>query len=578
MKKHSIIALVLMGVISLGCVKEEIHDQVGGSVSLTTTVCLGGEPGSKALTAAGVKTFAVDDQIAVIYKNTGGETVKAVSSALVAEDIVGDGKMAIITVTLTNPAQNGALRYIYPAAMAKDDGSVNYDALNAQDGTLASLASGLDLAVYDGNLTGEATLPASVTLTNPLTIGEFNIKNGGNDITAGITMMTVFDGANAYIVNRAAGAGPIYVAMQPVSSDRTLQFCATDGTTSYRKHVTGKTIAAGNMYPVNLTMPTETRTCLELLTAHHTIQDGETLTGVLLGKYKISTSTGQNDAPVTVTLDGVDINSTLPDKAVSAGLICEGNTILQLTDGSDNKVKGAAGWAGVYIKKERTLTIRGNGSLTAIGTYGSTYFGAGIGGYGKGCGSIVIESGTIEARGSSNSAGIGTGSTTISSTAGSTITGGNITITGGTVTAIGGTNGAGIGTGYARQYKDGKHYLPINNQCGNILISGGTVVATGGSCAAGIGCGRIYASGNPSGIIKSSSGYVDNQCGSITITATVIRVTATKGDDAPNSIGKGQIGDDHYGFQICGTITIGGEDKGTDGVNPASGDTYVYQP
>ena len=28
----------------------------------------------------------------------------------------------------------------------------------------------------------------------------------------------------------------------------------------------------------------------------------------------------------------------------------------------------------------------------------------------------------------------------------------------------------------------------------------------------------------------------------------------------------------------CGTIKIGGVDKGTDGVNPDSGDTYIYEP
>ena len=586
MKQHSIIALVLLGALSLGCVKEEVAGQAGHDkvVTLTTTVSLAEAPGTKALTAEGVKTFAVGDQVAIVYTNTADATVKAVSAPLVAEDIASDGKMATLTVTLTDPAPSGAVRYIYPAAMAKetvasdatidDESTVDFSRLATQDGTLASLASGLDLAVFDGTLTADAALPASVTLTNPLTICEFNIKNGGNDITAGITMMTVFDGTNAYIVNRAAGAGPIYVAMQPVGSNKTLQFCATDGTTSYRKQVTGKTLAAGNMYPVNLTMPTETRTCLELLTDDHTLQDGETLTGVLLGKYEIKTSTEQNDTPVTVTLDGVDINSTIADKTLGAGIMCEGNTILQLADGSDNKVKGrSAGYAGVYIKKERTLTIRGNGSLIAIGTRKSPNSGAGIGGYGKlGCGSIVIESGAIVAQGSYGSAGIGTGFYGIISNTGitKTITGGDITIEGGNVTAMGGNNGAGIGTGYAKTNSvAAKQYCSTNNQCGNISISGGTVEATGGSGAAGIGCGTVNN--------DYSLADVSNTCGTITITKGVTRVTATKGNDAPYSIGKGDK-DGFYGRQTCGTITIGGVDKGTDGVNPDSGDTYVYQP
>ena len=589
-KQYSILALVLLGALSLGCERMEIPGQArndgdastGEPVTLTTTVSLAEAPGTKALTAAGVKTFAVGDQVAIIYKNTSQETVKAVSAPLLAEDIASDGKMATLTVTLTDPAPSGAVRYIYPAAMAKktiatnaamdDAGTIDFTKLKAQDGTLATLAGSYDLAVFDGTLTADAALPASVALDNKLTICEFSIKNGGNDITAGITMMTVFDGTNAYIVNRAAAAGPIYVAMQPVSGDKTLQFCATDGTTSYRKHVTGKSLAASNMYPVNLTMPTETRTCLELLTANHTVQNGETLTGVLLGSYRITTSTGQNDAPVTVTLDGVDINSTIPDKAADAGIICNGNTTLVLVDGSDNKVKGySAGCAGVYIKKDRTLTIRGNGSLTATGTGEFASYGAGIGGYGAGeSGNIVIESGTIVAQGADNSAGIGTGYVDIAY-ASAGITGGDITIKGGNVTATGGWYGAGIGTGYAYQERvDNQIYQTRNNQCGNILISGGTVVATGGSGAAGIGCGHITTYSYSSGHINS------NVCGTITITTGVTSVTATKGDGAPNCIGKGGIF--IYGLQTCGTITIGGVDKGTDGVNPASGDTYVYQP
>lgn len=582
MKKHSIIALVLLGALSLGCVKEEMAGQAGQDkeVTLTTTITLPDAPGTKALTAEGVKTFAVGDQVAIVYKNTGNETVKAESAALVAEDIASDGKMATITVTLTNPAQNGAVRYIYPAAMAKEtidtdatmdnESTIDFSRLATQNGTLATLASNYDLAVFDGTLTADAALPASVTLGNKLTICEFNIKNGGNDITAGITMMTVFDGTNAYVVNRAAGTGPIYVAMQPVSDDKTIQLCATDGTTSYRKHVTGKTLAAGSMYPVNLTMPTESRTCLELLTANHTVQNGETLTGVLLGHYKIrtaSTGTGteKGDDPITVTLDGVDINSTFPDLAADSGIVCERNTILVLADGSDNKVKGhSTGYAGVYIKKERTLTIRGNGSLTAIGTNNSIYSGAGIGGQGlKACGNIVIESGTITAQGASKASGIGNGTIAVDHV--SEIIGGNITITGGHVIARGGACGAGIGTGnVALASSVSNMNISFKNQCGDILISGGTVEATGGSYAAGIGCGLVLASGR-----------FRTVCGTITITANVIRVTATKGDSAPNSIGIGRTVSD--ATSTCGTITIG-SDTYSDGVNPASGNTYVYQP
>ncbi len=252
MRQHSIIALVLLGVMALGCTRMEIPNQVGNDVTLTTTVSLGGAPASKALTAEGVKTFAPGEQLAIVYTNTADATVKAVCEPLTAADISADGKTATFTVTLTDPKPSGAVRYIYPAAMAAADGSVNYAALSAQDGTLASLSAALDLALFEGSLTASATLPDKVPLDNPLTIGEFTVSDGTSDITSSIVSFSVSAGADTYTVSRAAAAGPIYVAMKPVSGD--LSFTAFDGGLVYEKAVTGKTMAAGSMYPVEISM------------------------------------------------------------------------------------------------------------------------------------------------------------------------------------------------------------------------------------------------------------------------------------------------------------------------------------
>ena len=100
--------------------------------------------------------------------------------------------------------------------------------------------------------------------------------------------------------------------------------------------------------------------------------------------------------------------------------------------------------------------------------------------------------------------------------------GSTLTIKGsGSLNASSNGYGAGIGGGYM------KH-------CGNIVIEGGTINATGGEYAAGIG-----------------GGY-QTSCGTITITDGVTKVTATKGNSAPNSIGAG--GD----RSTCGTVTVGG--------------------
>ena len=113
---------------------------------------------------------------------------------------------------------------------------------------------------------------------------------------------------------------------------------------------------------------------------------------------------------------------------------------------------------------------------------------------------------------------------------------------GGTLIASSNGHGAGIGGGY-------------NISCGNIDIQGGIIEATGGYHAAGIGGGHV------------------RNCGTITITDGVTRVTATKGTDAPNSIGIGYRDNEN----TCGTITFGNQqmyDGSTWTTTPTSGETY----
>ena len=269
----NIAALALMGAMMTGCSSEdnvidkwqqvEKKDNV---VTLTTTVGFNEAATTRALDASGHKTFAKDDQIAVIYKNTSNQTVKAVSNALTS----GGTASATFTVTMVNPATDSSVRYIYPAAMAKesiatdaaidDAGTVNYDALVSQDGTLATLGSKYDLAVYDGKLTNGA-LPASATLENKLAICAYTLKdNQGTDdtsddvdVTGSITGLTFSDGTYSYAVTRSAVAGPIYVAIRPTTSAN-IKIFSTTGATIYKKSLTGKSYAAGNGYPISLKM------------------------------------------------------------------------------------------------------------------------------------------------------------------------------------------------------------------------------------------------------------------------------------------------------------------------------------
>ena len=116
------------------------------------------------------------------------------------------------------------------------------------------------------------------------------------------------------------------------------------------------------------------------------------------------------------------------------------------------------------------------------------------------------------------------------------LSGNTLTIQGdGSLTVSSNGHGAGIGGG-------------LNIACGNINIVGGTITATGGYASAGIGGGN------------------GSVCGNITITNGVTKVTATKGENAANSIGAG--GNDG----TVGTVTIGGN------VGVITDSPYTYQP
>ena len=249
----SMAALALVGAMMTGCSSDDDILQPENKtnvVTLTATVGFDASAGTRALTSTGVKTFAEGDKMAVIYKNTSGNTVKA-------EGTITSGagtKSGTFTFTLTNPDKTQNVTYIYPAAMAGSTG-VDYTKLNSQsNGTLTDLGSKYDLATNSGAWNGD-NLP-TLTLENQLAILAINLKNstGTSDITGDIRDMTISDGTNTYAVSRSAVAGPIYVAIRPTSS-ATISITATDGTNEYGKTLaTTKTYAAGNGYNVTWNM------------------------------------------------------------------------------------------------------------------------------------------------------------------------------------------------------------------------------------------------------------------------------------------------------------------------------------
>lgn len=238
------------------------------------------------------------------------------------------------------------------------------------------------------------------------------------------------------------------------------------------------------------------------------VSNGMTLTGTLHENYRIEIA---NDAEVT--LDDVSIIN-LGIGCNWAGINCPGNATLILKEGSENIVCAGrddernSNYPGIWIAPNKTLTIKGDGQLTAYSNDELFPNSAGIGGgFQIGCG--------------------------------------NINILGGTIKAIGGSGAAGIGGG-------------SYSACGTITLSGGVITATGGWRGPGIGGGRDGGS-----------------CGDITISTDVTSVTATKGEEAPHSIGNGYDG-------TCSTVTIGGvvywknQTYMNDGVNYLTKTSIIY--
>ena len=123
----------------------------------------------------------------------------------------------------------------------------------------------------------------------------------------------------------------------------------------------------------------------------------------------VVTGTGGRDTHVTiadgatVTLYNVNITSITSDHEW-AGITCLGDATIIVKGTS--AVKGGHNSAGIFVPSGKTLTITGDGSLTATGKTRS----AGIGGNTlTDCGNIVIDGGTITAVGSTAAAGIGGG-------------------------------------------------------------------------------------------------------------------------------------------------------------------------
>lgn len=337
------------------------------------------------------------------------------------------------------------------------------------DGSISSLVTsdvsqalaGETIALYVSHLIDTSTLQVnsgSVALTN-VGNGTYTFIVPAADVTVTANLLSTYSvtlPANMAIVSatNAADSNGKYISGTVIKFAASLGYEATnvsDGTNTLEPDANGIYTVTVAEADINITATTESSNTIYLAraTSDFTAVDGNILIGATSHTVTIA-----NNA--TITLSNVTI---------TGGIVCAGTAEITLV--GTNSVTGFSRFdpninairytAGIQVGGSgTTLTIKGNGSLTANGALNS----AGIGltrawDVDATGGDIVIEGGTITATGNGKGAGIGTGAC-MGDTSDKTATLGNITIKGGTVRAIAGTDndypGNGIGKGGAYSF------------------------------------------------------------------------------------------------------------------------------
>jgi hypothetical protein len=239
-------------------------------------------------------------------------------------------------------------------------------------------------------------------------------------------------------------------------------------------------------------------------------------------------------ASTTSTNDTIKLGADITDGAAQLTI---GHSLVLDLNGHDLRIilYAVTVGNGIKITSGVTLTITDSssgGKLTVRCVFASHVSGEGAG-INTTDGTLIIESGTVQATGGNYGAGIGGGG-------GSVGNGGNITISGGIVEASGGGYGAGIGGGF-------------QGAGGTITISGtANVTANSTSTGAGIGGGWSGAGGTitisgTANVTANSDGYGagigggdGSDGGAITISGG--NITATGGNNGGAGIGSGRNG------------------------------------
>ena len=402
----------------------------GGDCSITVNI----SDGVKKIVATPVQGGACIGKGA---SASGTVTVNFISGGNI---VTGDAKDAVFYDTGEGAQRQVRTKAMNHAVTMSDDLKANITATSEYAFTGETVTLTLGTAVDATTLSVNGGAVATTDAGNR----QYTFTMPDEDVTVTATLLQTYAvslPANMEVVSatNAADADGKYITGTTVTFKASFPYAASnvsDGTSTLEPDANGIYTVTVDDADITVTATVGRSTTIDLsdATVDFTAIEGDVLTG--------STSH-------TVTIaDGAGI--TLSGATISGGIVCNGSATITLV--GTNSVTGATQKAGIQIGGSgTTLTIRGNGSLTANGGQHSAGIGLSrawdvtedvVGG------NIVINGGTITANGGSGGAGIGAGVTKDKSNSSSRkAIVGNITITGGTVTAVGGSNADGIGAG-----------------------------------------------------------------------------------------------------------------------------------
>ena len=357
----------------------------GEGIPFSATIATGSAT-TRALTEENgtiISTWAKGEQVALIHNGV-------VDVMTIENDPDENGNVTITGTLKGSPKNNDDVTVVFPAsAVDKDEKAVKTDLLNAQDGTLATIATDLNLRQSDGAKlkVGElaATLNGTVTLANQIAIVKFSLSDGNNALAA--KQFVIKDGSDNVLttVTPSEATSALYVAMAPATNAAAFKFEANVGDFTYTYEKSGVILEASTYYqsPIKMTISKKAgeisfaTTSISKTFGDEPFINEPTMTGDGTVTYS---SSDTKVAEVNATTGEVTIKGD--GEAIIKATVTDGPTYTYATNeasytlgvGTATMTVTAEGYSGTYDGNTHGITVKApDGATIKYGTTADDY-------------------------------------------------------------------------------------------------------------------------------------------------------------------------------------------------------------